>query len=107
MTKQSLPINLCANTQIFSLADITAGDTVTSPTTSMLAATSSCTLLDDVFAEDPTTNSLEAYIAEMTGKEAALFVISGTMGNQLSIRTALGGPPHSILADSRSHIIGW
>ena len=73
----------------------------------MLAATQSCTLLDDVFAEDPTTCSLESYIADMTGKEAALFVISGTMGNQLSIRTALGGPPHSLLADSRSHIIGW
>lgn len=73
----------------------------------MLAATSSCTLLDDVFGEDPTTNSLEAYIAELTGKEAGLFVISGTMGNQLSMRTALGGPPHSVVVDSRSHIIGW
>ncbi len=73
----------------------------------MLAATSSCTLFDDIFAEDPTTNSLEAYIAELTGKEAALFVISGTMGNQLSMRSALGGPPHSVLVDSRSHIIGW
>ena len=73
----------------------------------MLEATKSCTLLDDVFAEDPTTISLESLIAEMTGKEAALFVTSGTMGNQLSIRTALGGPPHSILADSRSHIIEW
>ena len=83
------------------------GDTVTSPTPSMLSATQHCTLLDDVFGEDPTTNSLESYIAELTGKEAALFVISGTMGNQLSIRTALGGPPHSVLADARSHVIGW
>lgn len=73
----------------------------------MLAATQSCTLLDDVFGEDPSTNDLETYIAEMTGKEAALFVISGTMGNQLSIRTALGGPPHSVVADARSHVIGW
>ena len=73
----------------------------------MLAATQSCTLLDDVFAEDPTTISLENYIADLTGKEAGLFVVSGTMGNQLSIRTALGGPPHSILADARSHVIEW
>lgn len=89
------------------LAENAPGDTVTTPTASMLAATSSCTLFDDVFAEDPTTNDLEAFIAELTGKEAALFVTSGTMGNQLSIRTALGGPPHSVLADSRSHVIGW
>ena len=83
------------------------GDTVTSPTASMLEATKSCTLLDDVFAEDPTTISLEDSIARMTGKKAALFVTSGTMGNQLSMRTALGGPPHSVLADSRSHVIEW
>ena len=86
---------------------IGVGDTVTSPTASMLAATQNCTLQDDVFQEDPTTNSLEAYIADMTGKEAGLFIISGTMGNQLSIRTALGGPPHSVLADARSHVYGW
>ena len=73
----------------------------------MLLATQNCTLQDDVFKEDPTTNSLEVYIADMTGKEAGLFVISGTMGNQLSIRTALGGPPHSVLADERSHVYGW
>ena len=83
------------------------GDTVTSPTASMLFATQNCTLQDDVFQEDPTTNSLEACIAEMTGKEAGLFVMSGTMGNQLSIRTALGGPPHSVLTDARSHVYGW
>lgn len=82
-------------------------DTVTSPTASMLLATQKCTLQDDVFQEDPTTNSLEAYVADMTGKEAGLFVISGTMGNQLSVRTALGGPPHSVLADARSHVYGW
>ena len=73
----------------------------------MLLATQNCTLQDDVFREDPTTNALEAYITDMTGKEAGLFVISGTMGNQLSVRTALGGPPHSILADSRSHVYVW
>lgn len=83
------------------------GDTVTSPTASMLLATQECTLQDDVFQEDPTTNSLEAYIADMTGKEAGLFVTSGTMGNQLSVRTALGGPPHSVLTDARSHLYGW
>ena len=73
----------------------------------MLEAISNTTLLDDVFREDPTTNSLETYIAELTGHEASLLVLSGTMGNQLSIRTHLTQPPHSVLADARSHILGW
>ena len=62
---------------------------------------------DDVFREDETTNGLESFIAELTGFPAALLVMSGTMGNQLSIRTHLQGPPHSVVADSRSHIFGW
>ena len=79
-------------------------DVVTTPTTNMLAAIQDTTLLDDVFAEDPTTNDLEEFISELTGKEAALLVLSGTMGNQVSLRAHLGGPPHSILCDYRSHI---
>lgn len=63
---------------------------MTSPTSSMLAATQHCSLLDDVFQEDSTTLSLESYLADLTGKEASLFVMSGTMGNQLSVRTHLG-----------------
>ena len=70
----------------------------------MLNSIASTTLLDDVFQEDPTTNNLESFIAELTGKEAALLVLSGTMGNQVSIRTHLQGPPHSVVCDHRSHI---
>jgi threonine aldolase len=75
----------------------------------MLAAIASTTLLDDVMdgGADPTTNSLEALIAEMTNKEAALLVCSGTMGNQVAIRTHLLSPPHSVLTDHRSHILEW
>ena len=73
----------------------------------MLSAIQNCTLLDDVFHEDPTTNALESFIAELTSHEAGLLVLSGTMGNQLALRTLLTQPPHGILADSRSHIIGW
>lgn len=80
---------------------------MTSPTSSMLAATQHCSLLDDVFQEDSTTLSLESYLADLTGKEASLFVMSGTMGNQLSVRTHLGGPPHSVVADARSHVLEW
>ena len=82
-------------------------DVCTTPTPSMLAAITSCTLLDDVFAEDPTTLSLESFISTLTGKPAALLVLSGTMGNQLSIRSHLSQPPFSVLADSRSHIMAW
>ncbi|KAI7281518.1 Aldolase [Hortaea werneckii] len=82
-------------------------DVVTTPTTRMLNAIASTTLLDDVFQDDPTTNDLEAFIADLTGKEAALLVLSGTMGNQVSIRTHLGAPPHSVVTDHRSHILEW
>lgn len=80
-------------------------DTITTPTASMLAAISATTLGDDVFLEDPTTNALQAQIASMTGKAAALLVLSGTMGNQVAIRAHLAAPPHSVLCDHRAHIL--
>ncbi|KAL2261240.1 hypothetical protein VTK26DRAFT_4531 [Humicola hyalothermophila] len=82
-------------------------DTMTTPTPSMLAAIQSCTLLDDVFREDPTTLDLESHCAALTGKEAGLFVLSGTMGNQLALRTLLTQPPHGVLCDYRSHIVNY
>lgn len=78
---------------------------MTTPTPAMLAAVQSCTLLDDVFREDKTTNDLEDHVAALAGKEAGLFVLSGTMGNQLALRSLLTQPPHSVLCDHRSHII--
>ena len=82
-------------------------DTLTRPSTSMLSAIATCHLGDDVFHEDKTTSELESWIAAMTGKEAALLVLSGTMGNQLCLRSLLSQPPHGVLADSRSHIFQW
>ena len=82
-------------------------DVVTTPTPSMLTSIAQTSLLDDVFIEDPTTLSLEARIAEITGHEAALLVLSGTMGNQVSLRTHLLAPPHSVLCDHRAHILEW
>ena len=73
----------------------------------MLTAIASTTLLDDVFQSDPTTLNLESWIAELTGKDAGLLVLSGTMGNQVSIRTHLQGPPHSVLCDHRGHIVAY
>ncbi|KAF2146548.1 uncharacterized protein K452DRAFT_282721 [Aplosporella prunicola CBS 121167] len=81
-------------------------DTITTPTASMLTAIAATTLFDDVFQEDPTTNGLQQFVAELTGKPDALLVMSGTMGNQIAIRAHLGAPPHSVLCDHRAHIIG-
>lgn len=77
---------------------------MTTPTPAMLDAILKCTLLDDVFQEDTTTIDLEAYCASITGKEAGLFVLSGTMGNQLALRSLLPQPPYSVLCDHRAHI---
>jgi threonine aldolase len=61
-------------------------DTVTRPTAAMKAAMLAAAVGDDVYGEEPTTNALEERVASLLGKEAALFVSSGTMGNQLAIR---------------------
>lgn len=82
-------------------------DVMTTPTASMLEAISNTTLFDDVYAEDTTTNDLESHIAALTGHEAALLVISGTMGNQIALRSHLTQPPHSVLADIRGHIVNY
>jgi len=60
-------------------------DTVTRPTLRMRQAMASAEVGDDVYGEDPTVNRLEARAAELLGKEAALFVTSGTMGNMLAV----------------------
>ncbi|HPS32192.1 MAG TPA: GntG family PLP-dependent aldolase, partial [Anaerolineaceae bacterium] len=60
-------------------------DTVTRPTLRMRQAMASAEVGDDVYGEDPTVNRLEARAAELLGKEAALFVTSGTMGNLLAV----------------------
>jgi threonine aldolase len=73
----------------------------------MLNAIAHATLLDDVFVEDPTTLSLESHIASLTQHEAALLVMSGTMGNQIALRSHLTQPPHAVLCDIRSHILEY
>ena len=59
---------------------------------------------DDVYYNDTSSKALEVHMAQLTGKEAALFLPSGTMSNQIAIRALLHQPPHSILCDVRSHI---
>jgi threonine aldolase len=82
-------------------------DVHTTPTAAMLQAIQQCTLLDDVTMEDPTTLSLERFIAELSGKEDALLVLSGTMGNQVALRAHLTAPPQAVLCDRRGHILNY
>lgn len=82
-------------------------DVHTTPTLSMLQAIQNCSLLDDVTMEDPTTLSLERFVADLSGKEDALLVLSGTMGNQVALRAHLTTPPHAVLCDRRGHIINY
>jgi threonine aldolase len=77
--------------------------TLSAPTKEMYAYALQASLADDVYFE-PTADSLEKHIAKLTGKEAAVFMPSGTMSNQISLRTHLVQPPYSVLCDYRSHI---
>lgn len=78
-------------------------DTVTRPTSGMLEAMASAEVGDDVFGDDPTVNRLQAVVAELLGKEAALFVPSGTMGNQLALRAQTRAGDQIVLEDG-AHI---
>jgi len=81
-------------------------DTVTKPTAAMRAAMAAAEVGDDVYGEDPTVNRLEARAAEIFGREAAIFVPTGTMGNQIAIRlhTQHG---QEVICESRAHIVDW
>jgi threonine aldolase len=81
-------------------------DTVTRPTAAMREAMASAEVGDDVYSEDPTINRLEKEAAEVFGKEASIFVPTGTMGNQIAIRlhTQHG---QEVICEARSHVLDW
>ncbi|QFU81942.1 threonine aldolase family protein [Natronorubrum aibiense] len=81
-------------------------DTVTTPDESMREAARTADVGDDVYGEDPTVNDLEARAAEAVGMDAALYVPSGTMGNQIAARvhTERG---QELLADRKSHVVKY
>ncbi len=81
-------------------------DTVTKPTASMRRAMAEAEVGDDVYGEDPTINRLEERAAQVFEKEAALFVPTGTMGNQIAIRlhTQHG---QEVICEARAHIVDW
>jgi threonine aldolase len=79
-------------------------DTVTKPSTGMRDAMASAPVGDDVYGEDPTINSLEERVAQLFGKEAALFCPSGSLANQLAIRM-LVNPGEELITETNSHIV--
>lgn len=78
-------------------------DTVTKPSQAMRNAMANAEVGDDVYKEDPTANRLQKYCAELFGKEDALFVPSGVMGNQLCLNV-LTQPGDEIICDKNAHI---
>jgi threonine aldolase len=80
-------------------------DTVTRPTASMREAMARAEVGDDVLGDDPTVQALEAETARITGKQAALFVPSGTMGNQLGIATQTR-PGDDVIVGEGAHLVG-
>ena len=77
-------------------------DTLTQPTAGMRRAMAHAVVGDDVFGEDPTINALQKRMAELFNKEAALFISSGTMGNQLAIKCHTR-PGDEVLCEADSH----
>ncbi len=78
-------------------------DTVTRPCAEMRRAMAAAEVGDDVFGDDPTMNRLQARVAALFGAEAALFVPSGTMGNQIAVKL-LTQPGEELLCEERSHV---
>jgi threonine aldolase len=78
-------------------------DTITKPTPAMREAMAAAEVGDDVFGEDPTVRELEAETAALLGKEEALFTVSGTMANQLAIRSHTE-PGDEILVEANAHL---
>jgi threonine aldolase len=86
-----------------SLVDLRS-DTVTRPTPDMRRAMAEAEVGDDVYGEDPTVNALEAEVAALFGHEAALWVPTGSMGNQLGVRL-LVPPGAELLCDADAHVV--
>src|SRR5581483_11019012 len=79
-------------------------DTVTQPTREMREAMASADVGDDCYGEDPTVNRLQEIAAEMLGFEAAMFVPSGTMANQIAVKV-LSEPAGEVICEEECHLI--
>src|SRR5207249_7515997 len=91
MTEPSVPIDL-------------RSDTVTRPSPGMRQAMAEAPVGDDQYGEDPSVNRLQDRIAELLGKEAALFVPSGTMSNQIALKL-LTRPGDDVVVGEEAHVV--
>lgn len=97
----------CANPSKFKPRRIDLrSDTVTSPTDEMRRAMAEAEVGDDVYAEDPTINKLEARAAEIFGREAAIFVPTGSMGNQIAVKLHTR-PGTEVICEQRAHVYNY
>ncbi len=81
-------------------------DTVTQPTPAMREAMANAVVGDDGYSEDPTINELERRFAELVGKEASVFVVSGVMANQIAVRI-LAQPGDLVIAGRNQHLVSF
>src|SRR5690606_38083724 len=81
-------------------------DTITRPSPEMRRAMYEAEVGDDVFREDPTVNELESYAADLLGKEAALFVSSGVMGNHICLNVHTN-PGDEVICERDAHIFNY
>jgi threonine aldolase len=81
-------------------------DTLTRPTDAMRAAMAAAAVGDDVYGEDPSVNALEEKTAALFGHDAAVFVPSGTMGNQICLRLVCP-PAEELLCDADAHVVTY
>ena len=88
-----------------SLVDLRS-DTLTRPTPGMRAAMATAEVGDDVYGEDPAVNALEEQVAGLFGHEAAVFVPSGTMGNQICLRLVVP-PAQELVCDADAHVVTY
>jgi len=79
-------------------------DTVTKPSDAMRRAMATAEVGDDWYGDDPTVNRLQDRAAEITGKEAALFVPTGTMANQIGLRSFVSGAGHLVVCEALAHV---
>jgi threonine aldolase len=79
-------------------------DTVTRPSPAMRKAMADAEVGDDIFGDDPTVNSLQERVAELTGKDAALYTVTGTMANQTALRVFCH-QGHEVIAEAAAHVI--
>src|ERR671929_107864 len=79
-------------------------DTVTSPSPAMRRAMADAEVGDDWYGDDPTVNRLQERAAEVMGKDAACYVPTGTMANQIGLRLHVRGSGHLVVCEARSHV---